>query len=224
MSSKQTTHPMPAGPTKDMVWVPGGVPGGVRRPLPGGGPGPPGQRGPVLDRPPPGHQRRLRPLRPQHRARDGSRTGPDPADSPGARPELLVPASMVFRTPGAAGRPGWPYQGWTYVPGADWRHPQGPASSINKRPDHPVVQVDGAAVAAEAGGAGKQRPGEAHGSWRPGVGWRGHLRRGEVAPSRGRGMATTWQGEFPNQNLELDGYGGRRRWVGSRPTATACST
>jgi formylglycine-generating enzyme len=63
----------------------------------------------------------------------------DAADYPGARPELLVPSSTVFRAPALPVDLGDHYNWWTYVPGADWRHPQGPASSIRKRPDHPVV-------------------------------------------------------------------------------------
>jgi Sulfatase-modifying factor enzyme 1 len=50
---------------------------------------------------------------------------------------------------------------WTYVPGADWRHPQGPASSIRKRPDHPVVDVAWADVQAYAAWAGRELPTEA---------------------------------------------------------------
>jgi formylglycine-generating enzyme required for sulfatase activity len=56
----------------------------------------------------------------------------DAGDYPGARPELLVPASTVFRNPGHRVDLSNPYQWWTYVPGADWRHPQGPASSMRK--------------------------------------------------------------------------------------------
>ena len=66
---------------------------------------------------------------------------PDPADYPGAKPELLVPASTVFRQPPHRVDLGNHYNWWTYVPGADWRHPQGPGSSVKKQPDHPVVHV-----------------------------------------------------------------------------------
>jgi sulfatase modifying factor 1 len=66
---------------------------------------------------------------------------PDPADYPGASAELLVPASAVFVMPTHRVGLENPYNWWTYVPGADWRHPQGPGSSIKKRPDHPVVHV-----------------------------------------------------------------------------------
>jgi formylglycine-generating enzyme required for sulfatase activity len=83
---------------------------------------------------------------------------PDPADYPGAKPELLVPASTVFRAPGRRVDLTNPYNWWTYVPGADWRHPQGPGSSIKKKPDHPVVQVAWDDVVAYAAWAGKELP------------------------------------------------------------------
>ena len=65
----------------------------------------------------------------------------DPADYPGAKPELLVAASTVFAPRRTGSNLRNHYNWWTYVPGADWRHPQGPASSIKKKPDHPVVHV-----------------------------------------------------------------------------------
>src|SRR5262249_3982789 len=61
----------------------------------------------------------------------------NPADYPGARPELLAPSSVVFaRTNGPVDLRN-PYNWWTYVAGADWRHPRGPASSIADLADHP---------------------------------------------------------------------------------------
>ena len=134
---------------------------------------------------------------------------PDPADYPDALPELLVPASTVFRAPPHPVGLGDHYQWWTYVPGADWRHPQGPGSSIRKKPDHPVVHVAWADVQAYAAWAGKELPTEAE--WE--LACRGGLDGAEFAwgdelNPDGRWMANTWQGEFPHQNLELDGYAG----------------
>src|SRR5262249_44112119 len=57
-----------------------------------------------------------------------------PPGSPSPNPESLVPGSLVF-TPGKADL--W----WSWTPGADWRHPEGPGSSISGREKHPVVQV-----------------------------------------------------------------------------------
>ena len=55
---------------------------------------------------------------------------PNPDDYPGAKPELLVPASIVFRPPGRRVDLSNHYEWWAYVPGADWRHPRGPDSAI----------------------------------------------------------------------------------------------
>jgi formylglycine-generating enzyme len=134
---------------------------------------------------------------------------PDPAEYPGAQPELLVPASTVFASPGRPVDLGNHYNWWSYVPGAEWRHPQGPGSSIRKKPDHPVVHVAWEDVAAYAAWAGKELPTEAE--WE--LACRGGLDGAEFAWGEelnpgGRWMANTWQGDFPYQNLELDGYAG----------------
>src|ERR1700761_8723105 len=66
---------------------------------------------------------------------------PDPADYPEADPSLLVAGSAVFH-PTAGPVPLWdPGQWWAYVPGADWRHPWGPESGNDGRPDHPGTHI-----------------------------------------------------------------------------------
>src|SRR5215510_1406795 len=66
---------------------------------------------------------------------------PDPKDFPGAPPELLVPGSIVFTPPKEPVPLNNHLVWWSYIPGADWRHPEGPESSIAGRENHPVVQV-----------------------------------------------------------------------------------
>ena len=95
------------------------------------------------------------------------------------------------------------------MPGADWRHPQGPGSSIRKKPDHPVVHVAWADVEAYAAWAGKDLPTEAE--WE--LAGRGGLDGAEFAwgdelNPDGRRMANTWQGEFPHQNTGAGRHAG----------------
>ena len=131
---------------------------------------------------------------------------PDPADYPGALPELLAPGSLVF-VPTAGPVPlhdirAW----WTYALGADWRHPRGPDSGLNGLLDHPVVHVAWADVEAYARWAGKAPPTEAEWEYaaRGGLDGAEFAWGDELAP-RGQPMANTWQGEFPYQTLKRGG-------------------
>ena len=90
---------------------------------------------------------------------------PNAADYPGADPALLVPASVVFVPPSHPVDLRNHYEWWNFVPGADWRHPQGPDSSLDGRDDHPVVHVAFADAEAYAQWAGKQIATEAEWEW-----------------------------------------------------------
>jgi formylglycine-generating enzyme len=86
---------------------------------------------------------------------------PDPLQYPGADPRTLVPGALVFRESATSGGPDNFRKGWEYVPGACWRSPEGPGSSIAGRARHPVVQVAYQDALAYASWAGKDLPREA---------------------------------------------------------------
>jgi formylglycine-generating enzyme required for sulfatase activity len=131
----------------------------------------------------------------------------NPDDYPGAKPELLVPSSVVFKPARTQVDLANHYNWWIYVRGANWRHPRGPASTIKGLDDHPVVHVAYEDAEAYARWAGKQLPTEAEWEFAARGGLEGaeYCWGSDLAPG-GKHMANTFQGEFPRRNLCEDGY------------------
>lgn len=139
---------------------------------------------------------------------------PRAEDFPGAPPENLVAGSVVFSPPDHSVPLNDHFQWWSYVKGANWRHPSGPTSSILGKGNYPVVQIAYEDAVAYAKWAGKRLPTEAEWEFaaRGGLAGKPFVWGDEFRPN-GKWMANIHQGHFPNTDTGEDGF------IGTSPVA-----
>ena len=128
-------------------------------------------------------------------------------DFPDVPVDRLVPGSAVFRAPGGPVSLDDPLQWWAWVEGANWRHPEGPGSSLEGRDRHPVVHAAYADAVAYCEWAGKRLPTEAEWEFaaRGGLAGKVYPWGDEFRPG-GRWMTNSFQGSFPDHDDASDGH------------------
>ncbi len=136
---------------------------------------------------------------------------PKPPDS------VLQPGSLVFTMPkrmvDLTDASNW----WKWTVGANWRHPEGPGSTITERMDHPVVHVSFEDAKAYAAWIGKSLPTEAEWEYASRGGKQNERYHwGNADASDTTPPCNIWQGQFPIENTMADGAL-RTNHVGSYP-------
>ncbi len=132
-----------------------------------------------------------------------------PAGTPKPPEEMLQPGSLVFTPPAKPVSLNDYSQWWKWSNGADWKHPEGPQSSLEGKGNHPVVHIAYEDAEAYAKWAGKRLPTEAEFEWaaRGGLDKKTYAWGDDLTP-QGKHMANYFQGAFPNQNTAEDGFAG----------------
>ena len=132
---------------------------------------------------------------------------PDPTLYPDLPPEEQIPESVVFLPPPPTVDRSEPLSWWALIAGADWRHPQGPDTNLDGLMQHPVVHVAFEDALVYADWASKRLPmaDEWEVAARGGLVDQDYAWGADKTPD-GRWLANVWQGPFPWDNQETDGW------------------
>jgi sulfatase modifying factor 1 len=132
-----------------------------------------------------------------------------PAGTPKPPDSLLVPSSLVFAASSSPIPLHDASQWWRWTTGANWKHPQGPASDIKGKENYPAVHISWDDANAYAKWAGKRLPTEAEWEYAARSGMQGKVYTwGDEPVNQGKQKTNIWQGRFPDDNKAQDGYTG----------------